>query len=248
MLSFLRLTSVLIATAALAFALLAGLLYSSKLIDLGLAFSMLSVYAPQTALAAALIGLILLAIGFWQGKWLSVVVALGVICTSLSIILSLLYLQQLIKTHPLHDVTTNLDNPPQFSKLIARQYKSNSAAAKAAYPHANWKEQHLKLYPDIKPLSVSLSYEQTIKLVEESARSMGWQIEGIEQQGTITKLEATEVSRWFRFVDNIVIQISQNEAGTYTIDARSVSRIGLSDLGANAARLREFLKRSKRAL
>jgi uncharacterized protein (DUF1499 family) len=44
------------------------------------------------------------------------------------------------------------------------------------------------------------------------------------------------------FRDDIVIRITTTAGGTL-IDLRSASRVGQSDLGANARRIRDFLRR-----
>ena len=47
----------------------------------------------------------------------------------------------------------------------------------------------------------------------------------------------------FRFQDDIVIRIQPGPGGlTSEVDVRSVSRVGRSDLGVNANRIRNFLK------
>jgi len=56
------------------------------------------------------------------------------------------------------------------------------------------------------------------------------------EKGTI---EATETTFWFGFKDDVVIRIRPEGAGS-RVDVRSKSRVGKSDLGANAARIRRF--------
>ena len=50
------------------------------------------------------------------------------------------------------------------------------------------------------------------------------------------------MSTWFGFKDDIVVRVRPEGAGS-RVDVRSMSRVGLSDLGANAARVRAFLAR-----
>ena len=54
------------------------------------------------------------------------------------------------------------------------------------------------------------------------------------------RIEATATTRWFGFKDDVVVRIRPEGAGS-RVDVRSMSRVGVSDLGANAARVREFL-------
>ena len=49
-------------------------------------------------------------------------------------------------------------------------------------------------------------------------------------------------SFWFGFVDDIVIRVRATESGS-EVDLRSVSRVGRSDLGANAARIEAFAEK-----
>ena len=67
---------------------------------------------------------------------------------------------------------------------------------------------------------------------------MGWRIvDGNPAEG---RIEATATTRWFGFKDDIVIRISAAGGGS-RIDVRSKSRVGRSDLGANAKRIQDFL-------
>jgi uncharacterized protein (DUF1499 family) len=50
---------------------------------------------------------------------------------------------------------------------------------------------------------------------------------------------------WFVFKDDFIVRISPGEAGGARIDLRSKSRVGLSDLGANAERIRTFSEKLK---
>ena len=56
------------------------------------------------------------------------------------------------------------------------------------------------------------------------------------------RIEATDTTFWFGFKDDVVIRIQPAEAGS-RVDVRSTSRVGVGDLGVNAARIRRFLER-----
>ncbi len=51
------------------------------------------------------------------------------------------------------------------------------------------------------------------------------------------RIEATDTTFWFRFKDDVIVLISETPQGTL-LNARSKSRVGGSDIGKNAARLR----------
>ena len=54
------------------------------------------------------------------------------------------------------------------------------------------------------------------------------------------RLEATARTRWFGFRDDVVVRVRPDGAGS-RVDVRSVSRVGRSDLGTNARRIRGFM-------
>ena len=55
------------------------------------------------------------------------------------------------------------------------------------------------------------------------------------------RVEAVATTFWFGFKDDLVVRIQPTHTGS-KIDVRSVSRVGQSDLGANAARIAKFLQ------
>lgn len=154
---------------------------------------------------------------------------------------------------PIHDVTTNIADPPAFSpeQLAARGPSANSVDLAANRVPAGWSNPAFadKLttdiiaehYSDLTPLPVGLPPEEAFAIAQRAAQAQGWVITAVAapsltQEG---RIEATSTSFWFGFTDDIVIRVRATPEGA-VIDARSTSRVGLSDLGANAARLRAF--------
>ena len=68
---------------------------------------------------------------------------------------------------------------------------------------------------------------------------MGWALKSEDVEGGI--IEATDTTFWYGFKDDVVIRIRPSEGGGSVLDVRSISRVGGSDIGANAARIRKFL-------
>ncbi len=93
-------------------------------------------------------------------------------------------------------------------------------------------------YPDIVPAVVLVSKEEAIQRASGLAREMGWEIVDIDPEAG--RIEATDTTTWFGFKDDIVIQISPQNEGSL-LNIRSVSRVGKSDVGTNAMRIRKFL-------
>jgi uncharacterized protein (DUF1499 family) len=54
------------------------------------------------------------------------------------------------------------------------------------------------------------------------------------------RVEATATTFWFGFKDDVVVRVRSSGAGS-VVDVRSVSRVGVSDLGANARRIGQIL-------
>jgi uncharacterized protein (DUF1499 family) len=111
--------------------------------------------------------------------------------------------------------------------------------AEAAFDPARHKSPRETPYPLIAPLIASgATAEQAYGAAITAIEARGWTLILAEpEQG---RIEATETSFWFGFHDDILIRIRE-EDGAARIDVRSVSRVGLSDLGVNARRIRGLL-------
>ena len=132
----------------------------------------------------------------------------------------------------IHDISTDLDNPPKFVAVapLRQGLVEYGGAAVAA--------QQLKAYPDLKTLVLSVPMQQAFQSALDVAHEMGWQI--VAQVPAEGRIEATDTTFWFGFKDDIVIRVYP--AGERSlVDIRSVSRVGVSDVGTNAKRIRTFL-------
>jgi len=137
----------------------------------------------------------------------------------------------------IHDITTDPQNPPVFVALAAARAASPNGDAYGGSKVAAAQEAG---YPDIKPLELSMPAAQVFDAALAIARSMGWDIAAAEPgEG---RIEATATTLWFGFKDDIVIRVRPDAPGT-RLDIRSASRVGKSDVGANARRIRAYLGR-----
>jgi uncharacterized protein (DUF1499 family) len=75
--------------------------------------------------------------------------------------------------------------------------------------------------------------------------SMGLRLTGADLASG--RLEATATSFWYGFTDDMVVRITEAAQGT-RVDVRSKSRVGRSDLGQNARRVRTVLAKLKAQL
>ncbi|MFC3101732.1 DUF1499 domain-containing protein [Altererythrobacter lauratis] len=137
---------------------------------------------------------------------------------------------------PIHDVTTDISNPPQFETLTLRE--DNLAGVGSV---ENWQQIHAAAYGDIGPVTLPMPVEQATAVVERLAHEEGWAI--AVSDPARGHVEATASVSYIRFYDDIVFRITPAGEGASRIDMRSVSRVGVGDLGVNARRVRAFLAR-----
>lgn len=138
---------------------------------------------------------------------------------------------------PIHDITTAPEDPPAFDVIVAERADAPNTLE---YDAAALVEPTRTAYPFVQPLVTDLSpamaFERATVLVEE----LGWElVNASEVDGLI---EATDTTLFYGFKDDVAIRVRPEGTGA-RIDLRSVSRVGQSDLGANAARIKAFLDR-----
>jgi uncharacterized protein (DUF1499 family) len=145
--------------------------------------------------------------------------------------------QQARTLPPIHDITTDTADPPAFVDVLARR---KDAPNPPGYAGAAVADQQRKGYPDLEPLRLALPPAQAFDRALEAARGMGWEMVGSDPaQG---RIEATDTTTWFGFKDDVVIRVRGAEGGSL-VDVRSKSRVGRSDVGANARRIRRYFDR-----
>jgi uncharacterized protein (DUF1499 family) len=146
----------------------------------------------------------------------------------------------------IHDIATNVDDYPRFYRLTVRNDNLERVPDMgrrewaALAPRERWKAIHREYYGDIAPIRVPWSVEETMGRARRLAEARGWEIVTFDPASGI--LEAVDTSLFFRFKDNIVVRARpMSEGGGSMVDMRSISRVGVSDVGVNARRVREFL-------
>ena len=88
--------------------------------------------------------------------------------------------------------------------------------------------------PAFLPIDQARAFTLTLKIMTDR----GWK--NVTPNWDESSVEATDVVSLFRFKDDIVVRIRPAPGGS-RVDVRSVSRVGVSDLGVNAVRVRDFL-------
>lgn len=166
---------------------------------------------------------------------------LGVLISLLALILALIAFavpfqwQQKAGQYPrIHDISTDLDNPPPFVALASKR------PDRLQYGGAAIAAQQLQAYPDIRTVIIPLPKVQAFHIALSAARDLGWEIVAtVPAEG---RIEATDTTKWFGFKDDIVIRVVAAENRSL-VDIRSASRVGISDVGTNAKRIRTFLEK-----
>lgn len=138
---------------------------------------------------------------------------------------------------PIHDITTDTAQPPQFVAVLPLRA---DAPNPAEYEGADIARQQLAAYPDISTRHLPVPPDAAFARALEAAGDMGWDI--VDTDAATGRIEATDTTFWFGFKDDVVIRVAADDGGS-KVDVRSVSRVGGSDVGANAKRIRAYLER-----
>lgn len=212
----------------------AGFAYRWEWVSLGTSFSLLR-QGAYLAIAAGVVGGLALIVAALCRRWRPVLASVVVIVAVVAMVaLPAQMKQRAQRVPPIHDITTDLANPPAFEALAdAREAAPNAVA----YPGEATARQQRAAYPTLQPLTLALPLDETRAAAEATARDQGWEIAA----ATGNRIEATATTRWFGFQDDVVIRLTEVEAGV-RVDVRSASRVGKSDLGTNAARIQAYLE------
>jgi uncharacterized protein (DUF1499 family) len=219
----------------------AGLGYRIGAWGLDPAFTILKV-TVYAAVAVIILALLTVGLGFSGRSWAAVAAGVLALLVALGTAAVPLDMRRAAQSLPfIHDVTTDTERPPDFVALRAVRERAPNGVAYGGPKVAALQKQG---YPDIGPLDIAVPPDRAFARAEAAARALGWEIAAaVPAEG---RIEATATTRWFGFKDDVVIRIAPAPGGS-RVDVRSVSRVGQSDLGANARRIRAFFSALKKA-
>lgn len=141
---------------------------------------------------------------------------------------------------PIHDITTDTMDPPLFQKAAEeRGEASNPLDIKPKFI-----AQQRAFYQDLTSLDTDLSPEAAYTRAVGIATQLGWKIYHQDPAGGV--IEAVATTTIMGFKDDVVVRVRPVGSGS-VVDLRSVSRVGLGDLGANAKRISKFIDGFQRA-
>lgn len=204
----------------------------------------------------AVVALISLVIGLLKKprlKHVIAIAALGVLIPA-GMFLSFMSVRSTAGENPIHDVATDTADPPAFSAetMAARAESGANPLSDYQVPLGELElykgsapelaiKSHAQIindtYANLSPLPLGgASQADAVAAVAAAMGSMGFS--DIRQNAEEGQVEGVAETFWFGFKDDVVARIGENE-----IDFRSVSRVGRSDLGANAKRIAELRER-----
>ena len=140
----------------------------------------------------------------------------------------------------INDITTDTANPPP---LVLTLQLRRDATSPPAYGGESVASLQRASYPDIQPIVLNVPPAEAFKKADRVAMAMGWDV--VARAPADGRIEAVNTTKWFGFHDDIVVRIKPDGARGSRIDIRSKSRVGRSDLGVNAQRIRDFTQRLK---
>ena len=211
---------------------LPGPLYKLGVVDLGTAFT-----GFKFGVFAGIAALILLALQvIFKRKTVtlgSTVIAL--LLSAIAIAMPLSMMNKGKSVPPIHDISTDLTNPPNFVAIAPLRADAPNPVEYAGEETA---KQQRDAYPDLQTLTYTQSKSELIEATEQAVNNLGWELVNSDANKGI--VEATDSTMWFGFKDDVVVRVTDN-GNERLLDIRSKSRVGGSDLGKNAERIHDFI-------
>jgi uncharacterized protein (DUF1499 family) len=187
--------------------------------------------------AAVVLALAAVALALVRRRWAMAAVAVAALLTGAgAMVVPIGFARRAAAVPSIHDVTTDTANPPAF---VALQQARRAAPNGADYGGPAVAAQQERAYPDLAPLRFTAAPDRVFAAVVAAARASGWTVAAaVPGEG---RLEATATTPWFGFKDDVVVRVAADGEGT-KVDVRSASRVGRSDLGVNAHRIRALTR------
>ena len=223
----------LVSLSAFLLVALPGPLYKYGVVDLGTAFTgfKFGVFAGIATLI-----LLLLQILFKRKTVTFGSTIMALLLSTIAIAIPLSMLNKGKSVPPIHDISTDLVNPPEFVAIAPLRADAPNPVEYAGVEAAT---QQRAAYPELQTLNYPQSKSELVEATKQVIDHLGWQLVNIDaDQGIV---EATDRTMWFGFKDDVIVRITDN-GSKRLVDIRSKSRVGGSDLGKNAERIHGFIE------
>ena len=223
----------LVSLSAFLLVALPGPLYKYGVVDLGTAFTgfKFGVFAGIATLI-----LLVLQILFKRKTVTLGSTIMALLLSTIAIAIPLSMLNKGKSVPPIHDISTDLVNPPEFVAIAPLRADAPNPVGYAGVEVAT---QQRAAYPELQTLNYPQSKSELVEATKQVIDHLGWQLVNIDaDQGIV---EATDRTMWFGFKDDVIVRITDN-GSKRLVDIRSKSRVGGSDLGKNAERIHKLIE------
>lgn len=139
---------------------------------------------------------------------------------------------------PIHDISTSVTDPPSFEAVVPLR---GEGANPLDFNADEIAPAQAEFYPWVQTLQTDLAPDQALARTRQVLEDMGLEIVAVD--AAAGRVEATDTTFWFGFKDDVVVRVRPDPApgAGSVVDVRSISRVGVSDLGVNARRIGTFL-------
>lgn len=223
----------LVSLSAFLLVALPGPLYKYGVVDLGTAFTgfKFGVFAGIATLILLVLQIIFKRKTVTLGSTI-----MALLLSTIAIAIPLSMLNKGKSVPPIHDISTDLVNPPEFVAIAPLRADAPNPVEYAGVEVAT---QQRAAYPELQTLNYTQSKSELVEATKQAIDHLGWQLVNIDaDQGIV---EATDRTMWFGFKDDVIVRITDN-GSKRLVDIRSKSRVGGSDLGKNAERIHDFIE------
>lgn len=221
----------LVSLSAFLLVALPGPLYKYGVVDLGTAFTgfKFGVFAGIATLILLVLQIIFKRKTVTLGSTI-----MALLLSTIAIAIPLSMLNKGKSVPPIHDISTDLVNPPEFVAIAPLRADAPNPVEYAGVEVAT---QQRAAYPELQTLNYTQSKSELVEATKQAIDHLGWQLVNIDaDQGIV---EATDRTMWFGFKDDVIVRIT-DKGSERLVDIRSKSRVGGSDLGKNAERIHDF--------
>jgi uncharacterized protein (DUF1499 family) len=130
-----------------------------------------------------------------------------------------------------------MDDPPAFDDVVVK-LRSAPGINPLAYDAAKLPPMQKAAYPKVVPLDLSAQPAAAFDAVTAALPELGLEVVQADRNAMI--VEAVATSFWFGFKDDVIVRIRPTDTGS-RVDVRSISRVGIGDVGVNAKRIMKIL-------
>ncbi len=181
--------------------------------------------------------------------------AIGLIGSVILIGIPANYVWHVYTLPPIHDVSTDIGDAPQFVALLAARQGAPNPPSYDGQVVVTYGGEKMttalaqkNTWQDVKPLERLAGTIPQHEFVGKyfwralnAVNGLGWKVVAFELKSG--RIEATSTTLWFGSVSDIVIRVRPAGKIGVRVDVRAKSRTGASDAGRNAELVRDFLAR-----